>query len=99
LISKDDIRIPIVFVIVGLISLMIFHAWFSSFIGEDEWKKPTPIPESLENLYIWPKGVNYLGTPEAESIDPFRQKVIDNYKKYMEKRRNKYEEWKLKNGY
>ena len=97
MISKEDIRIPIIFLVAGLISLMIFHAWFSSFIGEDEWKKPTPIPENLENIYIWPQGMNYLGTPEVETVDPFRQKVIDDYKKIMEKRRDVYKDWKLNN--
>ena len=97
MISKEDIRIPIIFLVAGLISLMIFHAWFSSFVGEDEWKKPTPIPENLENIYIWPKGMNYLGTPVVDTVDPFRQKVIDDYKKFMEKRRNVYKERKLNN--
>lgn len=98
MISKDDIRIPIILVITGLISLVFFHAWFTSFVGESEWKKPTPIPETLDNLYIWPKGVNYLGTPEAESIDTFRQNVIEDYKQYLEKRKKKYEELKLGNN-
>ncbi len=97
MIRRDDIRIPIILSITGLIALIIFHAWFSSFVGEDDWKKPTPIPSILENLYIWPEGVNYLGTPQSEKIDTFRQDVIDDYKKYLEKRKKKYEESKLSN--
>jgi hypothetical protein len=41
--------------------------------------------------------MNYLGTPVVDTVDPFRQKVIDDYKKFMEKRRNVYKEWKLNN--
>lgn len=97
MIRKEDIRIPIIVLAAGLISLVVFHSWFSSFIGEDDWKGPTPVPETLNNVYVWPKGLDYLGNPKNESIDPFRQKVIEDYKKYMEKRRTKYKDWKLKN--
>ena len=78
---------------------MVFHIWFSSHIEEEHWKRPTPIPDSLDNIYSWPPNVNFLGTPipENQRIDSFRKKIIEDYKIYMEKRRNVYNEWKKEN--
>ena len=52
-------------------------------------------------LLFSPPGVNYLGTPlpEDQKIDPFRQQVIDDYKKFMQKRRDVYKEWKSKKNF
>jgi hypothetical protein len=98
MINKENISAPIIIIIIGLISLVLFHAWFSSFVGEDEWKGPTPIPDSLNDIYVWPSGVNYLGTPipEGLEIDPFRKNIIEDYKKFMQKRREVYADWKIK---
>ena len=61
--------------------------------------KPTPIPDSLDNIYNWPPNVNYLGTPipDNQGMDPFRKKIIEDYRIFMEKRRNVYDEWKKQN--
>tara|TARA_B110000438_G_scaffold152531_1_gene146550 strand:- start:1622 stop:1921 length:300 start_codon:yes stop_codon:yes gene_type:complete len=96
MIRREDLNIPLMIFIIGLLSLVIFHSWFSSFIGEDEWKKPTPIPGVPDNIYVWPKGLNYLGTPipKDNEIDPFRKKIITDYHIYMNERKNNYKKWK-----
>ena len=49
-----------------------------------------------DNIYVWPKGLNYLGTPipKDNEIDPFRKKIITDYHIYMNERKNNYKKWK-----
>ena len=95
MINKEDLKYPLI-ILFCIFILVIFHVWFSSFVDEDDWRRPTPIPDRLENPYYWSPNVNYLGTPipENQEMDPFRKQVIEDYKKFMEKRRDVYREWK-----
>ena len=62
MINKEDLKYPLI-ILFCIFILVIFHVWFSSFVDEDDWRRPTPIPDRLENPYYWPPNVNYLGTP------------------------------------
>lgn len=98
MVNKEDLKYPFI-ILFCLFLLVIFHVWFSSHVEEEHWKRPTPIPDSLDNIYNWPPNVNYLGTPipDNQLMDPFRKKVIEDYRIFMEKRRNVYDEWKKQN--
>ena len=77
MVNKEDLKYPFI-IIFCLFLLVIFHIWFSSHVEEEHWKRPTPIPDSLDNIYNWPPNVNYLGTPipDNQVMDPFRKKII-----------------------
>tara|TARA_B100000405_G_scaffold79864_1_gene55340 strand:+ start:2501 stop:2806 length:306 start_codon:yes stop_codon:yes gene_type:complete len=98
MVNKEDLKYPFI-ILFCLFLLVIFHVWFSSHVEEEHWKSPTPIPDSLDNIYNWPPNVNYLGTPipDNQVMDPFRKKIIEDYRIFMEKRRNVYDEWKKQN--
>ncbi len=93
MININDIKIPTIVVTTVLILIVIFHSWFSRFVGENEWIRPTPIPETLENVYVWPPGVNWLGTPISENfeVDEFKKKIQEDYKKYLKERKETIE--------
>lgn len=101
MINFSENKLPVIAGISIIIVIIFFHAWFSSYVGVEDWQRPTPVPDTLENPYFWPPGVNYLGTPVPgeQKIDPFRQQVIDDYKKFMQKRRDVYKEWKSKKNF
>ena len=72
MVNKEDLKYPFI-ILFCLFLLVIFHVWFSSHVEEEHWKRPTPIPDSLDNIYNWPPNVNYLGTPipDNQVMDPF----------------------------
>ena len=89
MININDIKIPIIAIAAKLLLIIVFHRWFSGFVGESEWRKPTPIPENFNNVYIWPPGVNWLGTPVSEDFeeDEFKKQVQEDYRKYLNNRK------------
>ena len=96
MINFSENKVPIIFGGLVILLIIFFHSWFSSYVGVEDWKRATPIPDQLENPYFWPPGVNYLGTPVPNDnfTDPFRKQVMEDYEKFMQMRKDVYREWR-----
>ncbi|GIS30983.1 MAG: hypothetical protein Ct9H90mP2_13660 [Dehalococcoidia bacterium] len=58
---KISFYYSVLLVFIGKFFILVFFS-----CEEEHWKRPTPIPDSLDNIYNWPPKVKYLGTPIPE---------------------------------